>query len=69
MSVYLTLPATPSEGQRLSIADGGGDKIVNPAVILRNGSTIGGSSNDLSFDVPDTIAEFVYTGTTWKVFT
>jgi hypothetical protein len=68
-SVYLTLPASPSEGQRLAVADGGGNKITNPAIILRNGSTISGTTNDLSFDVPDTVAEFVYTGTTWKVFT
>lgn len=68
-SIYITLPASPTTGQRLAIADGGGDKITSPAIILRNGSTIGGAANNLSFDVPDTIAEFVYTGTTWKVFT
>lgn len=67
-SIYITLPGSPGVGERLAIADGGGDKIINPAIVLRNGSTIGGSANNLSFDVPDSIAEFVYTGSTWKVF-
>ena len=67
-SIYITLPSSPGVGERLAIADGGGDKIINPAIILRNGSTIGGSTDNLSIDVPDSIAEFVYTGSTWKVF-
>lgn len=68
-SIYIDLPASPAVGDRVAIADGGGDKIANPAFIQRNGSTISGVANNLSFDVPNIHAEFVYDGSTWRVFT
>jgi hypothetical protein len=67
-SIYVTLPGSPNEGDKVVIADGGGDKIINPAIVLRNGSTIADTSDDLLFDMIDTRIEFVYTGSTWKVF-
>lgn len=66
--VYVTLP-TPSQGDWVKIADGGGDKYTQPAIILRNGETINGSNTDLELDIPNVMVEMVYTGTTWKVFT
>ena len=67
-SIYVTLPESPNEGDKIAVADGGGDKIINPAIVLRNGSTIADTADDLLFDMVDTRIEFVYTGSTWKVF-
>lgn len=67
-AVYVNLPATPAQGDWVTVGDGGGDKIISPAVVQRNGSTINNTNNDITIDVPNTKAEFIYTGSTWKVF-
>lgn len=67
-AVYVDLPLSPSQGDWVVVGDGGGDKIISPAVIQRNGSTINSSNTDITIDVPNTKAQFIYTGTTWKVF-
>lgn len=65
-SFTLTLPASPSIGNAVAIADGGNWGI-NNLIVARNGSTIEGSATNLTADVGGVIITLVYTGTTWKV--
>lgn len=60
----LTLPATPTAGQYVVVADGG-DWSVNNLTIGRNGSTINGAASDLILSVADSLVKLVYDGTTW----
>lgn len=63
----VTLPATPSAGNSIVIADGQDWSITN-LTVARNGSTIEGVSEDLTLDVKGVIIELIYDGTTWEVF-
>jgi hypothetical protein len=62
----ITLPATPSLGAMVTIADGAnwGNNFVT---IARNGSTIEGLSENLDLDIGTIKVEFIYDGTTWEV--
>lgn len=65
--IDVTLPATPSLNDCVTILDGGGDKIFVPAYIRRNGHTINGETEDLKFNVPLARIAFVYDSTTWRM--
>jgi len=64
----ITLPATPSAGHSITIADSGHSFNTNNLTIARNGSTIETQSQDLVVDIANVIVSLIYDGTTWKVF-
>jgi hypothetical protein len=64
----ITLPATPSTGFSISLADGAGTWATNNLTVARNGSTIEGSTLDLILDVNNTTVNLVYDGSTWQAF-
>jgi hypothetical protein len=64
----ITLPATPSTGSHVLIADGASWSTTN-LTVGRNGSTIEGLSEDLILDINDIQIDFVYDGTSWEVYT
>ena len=66
-SFTITLPAGPSTGTAVMIADGGA-WATNPVTVARNGSTIEGDVQDLVLDISNIQVEFVYSGTTWEVY-
>jgi hypothetical protein len=66
-SFTITLPATPSQGDSITIADGDNWQ-TNNLTVARNGSTIKGLSEDLVMDLAGAKIDFVYSGTTWLVF-
>ncbi len=66
-SFTITLPATPSTGDSVIIADANDWSTTN-VIVARNGSTIEGLSEDLTLNVKGTSVELVYDGTTWEVF-
>ena len=61
----ITLPASPSVGDNVVIADYGG-WATNNLTIARNGQTIENSATDLIADINDVTVTLVYTGTTWN---
>lgn len=63
----LTLPATPSTGDFVVVADGADWSTTN-LTIGRNGSTIEGDAADMTLDVGNISVTFLYDGTTWEVF-
>ncbi len=63
----ITLPATPSTGNYIRVADGNNWETTN-LTIARNGSTIEGSATDLTLDVAGITVDIIYDGTTWEVF-
>lgn len=63
----VTLPASPTTGTYLQIADGANWN-TNPLTVARNGSTIEGIADDLILDIQGAIIELVYDGTTWEAF-
>lgn len=67
-SFTVTLPATPSVGDAIQIADGGNWSI-NNLFIDRNGETIEGDATNLILDVGDILVYFIYggNGPTWQV--
>lgn len=64
----ITLPATPSAGNIVTIADGADWSVTN-LTVARNGSTIEGLAQDVTVDVKGISIDFVYDGTTWQIFT
>lgn len=65
----VTLPATPIAGAQVVVSDSGNAWGTNNLTIGRNGSTIGGLSEDLVCDITGASITLVYDGTTWKVYT
>jgi hypothetical protein len=63
----ITLPASPSTGHFVEIADGA-DWSTNNLTVARNASTIEGLAEDLTVDVSGIQLELVYDGTTWEVY-
>jgi len=63
----VTLPATPSSGNQVWIADGGSWGTTN-LTVGRNGSTIEGTAADLTLDISGVEVQMVYDGTTWNVY-
>jgi hypothetical protein len=64
----VTLPATPSVGAQVVIADAGNAWGTNNLTVDRNGSTIGGLAENLVCDITGASVQFVYDGTTWEVY-
>ena len=64
----VTLPATPSAGAQIIVADPGDDWGTNNLTIGRNGSTIEGVSEDLVCDIAGVSVQLIYDGTTWGVY-
>jgi hypothetical protein len=67
-SFVITLPSSPSLGDVIVIADGD-DWSANTLNVSPNGSTIEGFSDELELDVPGIRVDFVYSGSTWEVYT
>ena len=67
-SFTITLPATPSSGDSITIADAGywGDY---PITVARNGNTIEGQSDNLLLDFSGVSVTLIYSGSTWQVIT
>jgi hypothetical protein len=66
-SFTITLPATPSAGDSVAIADGA-DWVTYPVTVARNSNTIEGLSDNLVLDIPGIQVEFIYDGSTWEVY-
>jgi hypothetical protein len=63
----LTLPASPSVGDLVRVADGANWES-NNLTVARNGSTIAGAAEDTTMDIPSASVDFVYDGSTWQVY-
>jgi hypothetical protein len=66
-SFTVSLPASPSVGDVVTIADGD-NWANNPVTVSRNGSTIEGDSTDLILNISSIQVEFIYSGSTWEVY-
>lgn len=64
----VTLPATPSAGAQVIVADSGAAWGTNNLTVGRNGSTIGGLAQDLVCDITGASVQLVYDGSTWEVY-
>jgi hypothetical protein len=64
----VTLPATPSVGDLVVVADAGASWGTNNLTVGRNGSTIGGLAEDLVCNINGVSVTLVYDGTTWEVY-
>ncbi len=64
----VTLPASPSAGDQVVIADAGASFGTNNCTTGRNGSTINGTAADLVLDITGVNVQFVYDGSTWRVY-
>lgn len=67
-SFTITLPASPSLGDEVTIADGASFETY-PLTVARNGSTIEGLAENMVLDVPGIRTNFLYSGGTWQIFT
>lgn len=67
-SFTVTLPATPSTGWQVFVADPTGTWSTNNLTIGRNGSTISGVAQDLVCDIAGISVQLVYSGTDWEVY-
>ncbi|SDG44492.1 hypothetical protein [Thalassobaculum litoreum] len=63
----ITLPATPVDGDRIGIADDGGDFATNNLTLARNGNTIGGVAEDLVCDLDRATFELLFIGSDWRI--
>lgn len=69
-TVEVTLPNTVElmTGTTIELADGEGDKVVNPVLVRANGGTIIGLNDDLMLDYNHFYTKLIYNGNTWLVF-
>jgi hypothetical protein len=67
-SFAVTLPAAPSVGAQVVVADAGSSWGTNNLTVARNGSTIGGLAENLVCDITGVSVQLVYDGTTWEVY-
>ena len=63
----INLPATPTAGVQVWVADGGAWG-TNNLTIARNGSTIEGLAENLVCDISGAEIQMIYDGTTWQVY-
>ena len=67
----VTLPAAPTNGQQVIVADAGGDWGTNNLTVGRNGNNIADLAQDLVCDINGASVQFVYNSTapaTWEVY-
>ena len=64
----VTLPASPSTGDQVVIADSGNAFASNNLTVGRNSSTINGSASDLVLDISGVSVQLIYDGSTWEVY-
>lgn len=64
----VTLPAAPTTGDQVVVADAGSNWGTNNLTVGRNGSTIGGLAQDLVCDITGASVQLVYDGSTWEVY-
>jgi hypothetical protein len=64
----VTLPATPTAGMQVVVADSGGAFGTNNLTVARNGSTIEGVAEDMILDINGVSVQFVYDGATWEMY-
>jgi hypothetical protein len=64
----VTLPATPSTGAQVVVADAGAAWGTNNLTVGRNGSTIASLAEDLVCNITGVSVQLVYDGTTWGVY-
>ena len=64
----VTLPATPSVGAQVVIADAGANWGTNNLTVGRNGSTISGLAEDLICNISGAQVQFIYDGSTWEIY-
>lgn len=64
----VTLPASPSTGAQVVVADASGTWGTNNLTIGRNGSNIAGVAQDLVCDISGVSVQLVYDGTGWDVY-
>ena len=64
----VTLPASPSVGDSVVVADAGGAWGTNNLTVARNGSTISGLAENLVCNISGASVQLVYDGTTWEVY-
>jgi len=64
----VTLPASPTTGDQVVIADSGDDFGTNNLTVGRNGQTIDGTAADLVLNIDSVSVQFVFDGTTWQVY-
>ena len=64
----VTLPASPSAGAQVIVADSGDAFGTNNLTVARNGETIDGSAANLVLDITGVSVQFVYNGSTWRVY-
>lgn len=67
-SFTLYLPASPTVGEQLFIADAKGTWSTNNLTIARNGNTIKDIAQDLICDMNNVNVQLIYNGLTWKVY-
>ena len=58
----VTLPASPSIGDVITLADQTGQYSTNNVTVARNGNNINGAANDLVLDVDRSVARLIWSG-------
>ena len=62
----ITLPASPTAGTYIQIADAGNFAVTN-LTVARNGATIEGIADNVILDIGNTTYEFMYSSSTWQI--